>query len=411
MTAVPSETPPRPRLLFISPQFLFPLDAGGKIRTTNILKNMKGGAFDIHLIAPATASQESQWAGEIAALCDRFTPWRIGARDRLHRVAGLFSPLPVSVWSDAVAESRAAVAAAIAGKPDLAIFDFTHAASLMPSRTEMTKAGTKTVLFTHNVETEIFARHARTAGWPMKPVWWLERAKMARFERAACARADTVIAVSKRDAAALETEFGAPHTADIPTGVDLEFFQYTSPREATDTLVFTGSLDWRANQDGLAWFLKEVWPLIVAERPLSRFKVIGKNPPEHLVSAAREAGAAWEFTGFVDDIRPHAAQGSAYVIPLRVGGGTRIKAYEAMAMGLPVVSTALGVEGLPLQAGTHYLQADDPETFASAALRLLTEGETRQSLSSTARRFVEDNASQPHVAAVFERICLETLAR
>ncbi|NHK28039.1 glycosyltransferase [Parvularcula flava] len=399
----------RPTLLFVSPQFLFPLDAGGKIRTTNILRNMKGGAFRIHLISPATPDEETSWGAEVTGICDEYTPWRIAPRDRLHRFAGLLSPLPVSVWSDALPESRRAVETVLKTRPDVAVFDFTHCAALMPSYSFMEKCGARTVLFTHNVETEIFARHARTSSFPMSIVWQMERAKMARFERNACSRFDTVIAVSERDAAKLKEDFGTARTAAIPTGVDLDFFGYTSPTDETGSLIFTGSMDWRANQDGLMWFLNEVWPLIAEKRPQTSFKVIGKNPPQHLIDAAQNAGANWTFTGFVDDIRPHAAEGSAYVIPLRVGGGTRIKAYEAMAMGLPVVSTALGVEGLPLSPGEHYLKADTPEDFAAATLRLLAETDTRRMLSMAARDYVEKNCSQKSVAEVFERICLDTL--
>ncbi|MBD0425673.1 glycosyltransferase [Aquisalinus flavus] len=399
----------RPTLLFISPQFLFPLDAGGKIRTTNILLNMKGGAFRIHLISPATPDEETRWSDEIAAICDDYTTWRIAPRDRLHRLAGLLSPLPVSVWSDALHESRQAVETALKARPAVAVFDFTHSAALMPSDTFMTKSGVRTVLFTHNVETEIFARHAKTAAFPMSLVWRVEHAKMARFERTACSRFDTVIGVSGRDAMTLKETFGAATTAAIPTGVDLDFFAYTPPANETGPLIFTGSMDWRANQDGLTWFLHDVWPLIAAARPQTSLKVIGKNPPQHLIDAAGKACANWTFTGFVDDIRPHAAGGSAYVIPLRVGGGTRIKAYEAMAMGMPVVSTTLGVEGLPLTPGEHFFSADTPEAFAAATLRLLAEADTRRALSGAARAFVEANASQKSVAEVFERICLDTL--
>jgi len=399
----------RPTLLFISPQFLFPLDAGGKIRTTNILRNMKGGAFRIHLISPATPDEEKRWSTELSDLCDEYTSWRIAPRDKLHRVAGLLSPLPVSVWSDSLPESRKAVETALKTRPEIAVFDFTHSAALMPSDSFMTKSGARTVLFTHNVETEIFARHAKTASFPMSLVWHMEHAKMARFERAACSRFDTVIGVSERDAITLRDEFGAAHSTAIPTGVDLDFFSYSPPTEETGPLIFTGSMDWRANQDGLSWFLHEVWPLIAEKRPQTSFKVIGKNPPQHLIDAAGKAGANWTFTGFVDDIRPHAAEGSAYVIPLRVGGGTRIKAYEAMAMGLPVVSTTLGVEGLPLSPDEHYLKADTPEDFTAATLRMLEEADTRRAVSAAARAFVEENASQKNVAAVFERICLDTL--
>ena len=408
------ETPPdrsaaRRALLFVSPQFLFPMDAGGKIRTANILKHMKGGAFRIHLLAPAAAEQAARWRSCIDEVCDDFTAFEPAPGDaaaQARRALGLVSPLPVSVWTDARPDARRAVAAALSGPPapDLVVFDYIHAMALAPARIPA-----PSVVFTHNVETEIFERHAKVATGPMKLVYALEAAKMRRFERREAARVDGVLAVSERDAEFFRRRTDARRVAAIPTGVDLEFFSYVAPSaNAAPIVVFTGSMDWRANQDGLAWFLDAVWPKIAAARPDASFRVIGKNPPPGLVAAARERGFDWTFTGFVDDVRDH-ARGAVYVIPLRAGGGTRIKAFEAMAMGPPVVSTALGVEGLGLEAGRHYLEAADAGGFAQRVLSLLEDPARRRALSEAARRHVEAHCAQSVVARAFERHCLSVL--
>ncbi|NWG92407.1 MAG: glycosyltransferase, partial [Parvularculaceae bacterium] len=335
----------KPTLLFISPQFLFPLDAGGKIRSANILKHMKGGAFETRLLMPARQDEETRWMAEIAALADETAFWRPAAKSALwkaRRAAGFLSPIPISAWSDADQPARRAVANALRRGPDLVVFDYVQSLAMAPPRL----AG-KSLFFAHNVETEILKRHADVATGVMKRVWSREAKKMRRFEAAACERTDAVIAVSERDADAFRRDFGAANAFTIPTGVDPEFFSYAPPRpDGPPQIVFTGSMDWKANQDGLSWFMDEVWPLVAARRPDASFAVIGKNPPRAMTEAAAAKGLAWRFTGFVDDVRDH-ARGTAYAIPLRVGGGTRIKAFEAMAMGVPVVSTALGVEGLP----------------------------------------------------------------
>ncbi len=404
-----AEGPLSPRLLFVSPQFLFPMDAGGKIRTANILKNLKGGAFQIELIAPATPDEKEKWAREIGDLCDVFNVWcpeSSGARQILRRFTGLLSALPVSIASDLTPQAWRAVAEAAERRPDIIVFDYAHSFALAPEVVHP-----PSLIFAHNVETEIFRRHAQQTKGLMNFVWRLEAAKMARFEKHAVQSVDGVIAVSDRDAAAFKESFGASWAEAIPTGVDLDFFSYRAPQESDEpVMTFTGSMDWRANQDGLAWFMDEVWSLIAAERPDAMFVAIGKNPPKMLVERAAERGLNWRFTGFVDDVREH-ARGAIYVIPLRVGGGTRIKAFEAMAMGVPVVSTALGVEGLPVEAGKNFLQAETPDAFAGEVLRLLAEPTLRTSLAQAARRFVEENSSQKVAAQIFEAHCLEVLNR
>ena len=149
-----------------------------------------------------------------------------------------------------------------------------------------------------------------------------------------------------------------------------------------------------------------MWPALVAVRPAARLLVVGRNPPESLV---RAAPPGVRFTGTVDDIRPHVATAHLAVIPLNVGSGTRIKAFEAMAMGRPVVSTTIGVEGLDVVPGEHLLIADDPAAFIAAILRLLDDSALRISLAANARALIEEKFSWAHVARQFEAVCLHAL--
>lgn len=400
----------KPRLLFVSPVFLFPNDAGGKIRTTNILRGLRSGAFELTLMSPASPQQVEQHRAELDTVADHFQPWRAAkALPRWRRALDLLGELPVNVAVDNTPAARQAVHEALQQRRhDLVVFDFVHSAVLAPS-----PIGIPSLCFTHNVEAEIFARHAQQARrFGMRRIWRDQHAKMERFERRALGAFDTVIAVSERDARAFREHHGLPRVRDIPTGVDLETFSWALPPRLEPgqppTVVFTGAMNWDANIDGVNHFLDEVWPRVLAECPEARFVIVGRDP-----SAAMQARAASlpgvTCTGFVDDVRPYVHAAQAFVIPLRVGGGTRIKAFEAMAMGCPVVSTAIGMEGLDVQDGAHYLRRDAAEDQAQAVLQLLRDTGLRERLSRQARQRVEDFFGHRQVASVFERICLETL--
>jgi glycosyltransferase involved in cell wall biosynthesis len=170
-------------------------------------------------------------------------------------------------------------------------------------------------------------------------------------------------------------------------------------------VVFSGAMDSRSNIDGIAFLIDEIWPLVAAARPQARALIVGRNPPAALVERARAAGLPFTFTGFVDDIRPHMRSGQVAVIPLRVGSGTRIKAFEAMAAGRPLVSTTLGVEGLDIVPGEHFLAADTPAEFASAVARLLADPAAAAKLDQAARARVEARFGWPQIARQFESIC------
>lgn len=397
----------RRRLLVVSPRFLFPANEGGKIRTANTLRHMRGGAFEIVLASPAPAGFERHEA-EIAEICDRFVGWPASAPSQAGRAAALLGELPVAVASDRSRAGMAAIGAELDRAPDLVLLDFPHAAVLLPERAALPPS----VVFAHNVEAEIFARHAAVArpGWRL--IWRSQARKMKAFEGRALRRARGVIAVSERDALALRRDYGLERVSHVSTGVDLDYHRATPPGTPPadgGTIVFCGAMDWPANGDGVTFLIEQVWPLLVRERPRIRAVIVGRNPPRALVEMAAARSFQFHFTGYVDDIRPHVAAADIYVIPLRVGSGTRIKAYEAMASGRPVVSTSIGVEGLEVEAETHYLAADDAPAFAAAILRLLADEPLRTRLCTTARRLLEERFSWRAVARQFEAACLREL--
>jgi glycosyltransferase involved in cell wall biosynthesis len=321
----------------------------------------------------------------------------------------LVSPLPVSVATDDLESGRRVITRELGRGPDIVVVDFPHAAVLAPPPYPCPG-----VMFTHNVETEIFRRHVEIARSPLnRAIWRNQAAKMERYEREILSRFTAVVAVADRDREYFQREYGVGNVSVIPTGVDLAYFTYGGSAALEDgdggTVVFTGSMDWMANIDGVEFLMDAVWPAVSRARRRARCVIVGRSPPQALVDRARARKLNWEFTGFVEDVRPFVHNAHVYVIPLRVGGGTRIKVYEAMAMGCPVVSTRIGVEGLPVEHDRHFLEADSADAMAAAVLSLLDDRERRARFSMQARKYVEENMSASRASRVFEEICLRAL--
>ena len=397
-------------LLFISPRFLFPVDSGGRIRTTQTLRGMKGGRFKIRLMSPCTEELANRYRTELGALCDEFHWWSQGTTGptiRLGRARHLFSRVPISVASDYLPTAAQMVQRELVRGCDVVVFDFLHSVIVAPKNID-----TPSVLFTHNVEAEIFARHLKAAaGNPvMRALWTQQHRKMREFERGAVRRFDTVVAVSERDGKMFHSDYGLPEPFVIPTGVDLSFFAFAEPTRDRD-VVFLGSMDWLANQQAVHSFLEDMWPLIIREVPDAQMTVVGRTPPDWLVKAARRYGDAWRFTGFVDDVRPYVSGSAVSVIPMRVAGGTRLKVYESMAMGSVVVSTRIGVEGLPVRSGEHCIVEDDPVAFANATVLLLKDRAQRIRMAAAARKYVQENFGFQVAARAFEQACLLAIER
>lgn len=397
------------RMLFVSTMYLYPVDTGAKIRTTQVLRGLRGGRFDVTLAGPATPAERAEHGAAVAAFADRVVHWPVGPRNawfRLSRMRHLWSRQPIPVVTDRSVAGRAAVAALLAERPDVVVADFPHAMVLLPERLDV-----PLVVFTHNVEAEIFARHRDVSTDPVRRAIWSDQyRKMVRYEKSVIERADAVVAVSERDADILERDYGGRYVRVIPTGVDLDYYAWQPPGDGRE-IVFCGSMDWLANIDGVRFLLDDVWPRLLESVPDATMTIVGRDPPRTLVDEAARRGFAWRFTGRVPDTRPFVHAGAAFVIPLRVGGGTRLKVYEAMAMGCPVVSTSIGVEGLPVRHREHCLIGDTADELAASLADALRDASLRRSLSAAARDYVERHFSYRNAAAVFEDIALEAVRR
>jgi sugar transferase (PEP-CTERM/EpsH1 system associated) len=390
-------------ILWLKTELLHPIDKGGRIRTYHMLRALKRQhrvtylTLDNGQAAPDAAERALEYCHEVVRIPFREASRR-SPRFWLELAANLASPMPYAIAKYRSPAMRRAIESAVArGGIDLVVCDF-----LFPSQNVPRGLGCRTVLFQHNVESAIWKRYVDVQRNAVARAFfrhqWL---RMVRFEGAECRRFDRVVAVSAADAEQLRTAYGLDAVGDVPTGVDIEFFRPAgrAAREPLD-LVFTGSMDWMPNEDGILWFVDEVLPLIHATEPRVSLTVVGRRPPPR-IQALASRDPRLRVTGTVPDVRPYLERASVFVVPLRVGGGTRLKIYEALAMELPLLSTTIGAEGLPLQHGRHALIADAPRAFAEAALGLLRDPDGAGRMAAAGAALVRSHFGWDRAADAF----------
>ena len=398
------------RILWIKSELLHPVDKGGKIRTYQMLRSLARQHEVTYLClddgqAAADALQKStEYAGHTIAV-----PFRPPAKGTAAFAGALFrnlwSSLPYAIARYVSPQLRQRVAK-LAAQTDLLICDFLVPATSIPPG--MLK---RAVLFQHNVEAMIWQRRASVPQNPVRRQYMkLQWRRMRRFEAEMCRRFGHVVAVSESDAEVFRSGYGVQSVSHVRTGVDLDYFTRPADAERQVTeLVFVGSMDWMPNEEGIRWFASDVFPLLQRRLPDTRLVVVGRAPTPALKSIA-DGNRGIEITGSVPDVRPYLTRASLSIVPLRIGGGTRLKIYEAMAMMCPVVSTTIGAEGLPVHDGQHLRIADGAQAQADAIVGLLKDPTAAHRLADTAREFVERHCSWDAVAADFLAQCKDAMS-
>jgi sugar transferase (PEP-CTERM/EpsH1 system associated) len=397
-------------ILWLNAGLLLPLDKGGKLRTWHVMRHL-ARRHEITYLSFAEPGQPAADRDGMREVCARLEtiprsdPAKGTPAFYLDATRYLVDRVPY-----AVAKYRSA---AFSGRLqqlleerhfDAIVCDFLPPAINLPKRLPC-----PAILFTHNVEAEIWRRHAENAPNPvLRTLLARQWRRMLRFEEKALARVDVVLAVSDADRQTFERLYpGSLKTPAhvIQTGVDTTYFAPLPGSGRRAHLVFTGSMDWLPNEDGMQYFVAEILPRIRQVEPEATLSIIGRAPTPAVRRLADVHGI--EVTGRVEDVRPHIAAGAVYVVPLRIGGGTRLKIFEAMAMGKAVVSTTIGAEGLPVTSGQDLVIADDPAGFADAVVRMIRDVDARRLIEAQARRLVVDRYDWSAVAGDFE----EALAR
>jgi glycosyltransferase involved in cell wall biosynthesis len=265
------------------------------------------------------------------------------------------------------------------------------------------------VVDSHNIDYDLARQYTRTGGSLLRRLYaeanWR---KLRREELRTYGRADGVYLCSVADQQRLLDDIPAARTMVIPNAADVDFYKPrpADPQPDGRTIVFFGLMSYMPNIDGATWFIQEIWPRIADANPDARCKIIGGSPSPQLLALA---GPRIEFTGFVPDLRPHLAEAAAVIVPLRLGGGTRLKIVEAMAMGKAMVSTTLGAEGIDAVPGRDILIEDQPHAFADAVIRLLAEPESAARIGNAARQLSEARYAWSAAAKALEGFYREIL--
>jgi len=376
------------KILVLDEEFPFPTNTGKRTRSFNLYRRL-APSNRIRYVAYGEQHSPSAEALRRAGIEPRAVPASIPAKHGpvfyLRLLGNLMSPLPYIVSSHVSRAFRAEVETSLKEfEPDLVLCEWTPYAAYVEGLESV-----RTVVSAHNVEADIWQRYHENEANPLRR-WYIgeQWRKVKRFERAALGWVDGAFAVSELDRARLLAQAPATPISVVPNGVDLDYFHPApQPRERRH-VVFTGSMDWRPNQDAARYFVAEIFPLLRQVRPDVECTFVGRDPPPDIRALGREPGI--RITGTVEDVRPFIERAAAYVVPLRIGGGSRLKILEALAMSRAVVSTSVGAEGLDVEHGRHIQLADSPRAFADSVLQLLDDSERCRALGVAGRRLVEE---------------------
>jgi glycosyltransferase involved in cell wall biosynthesis len=386
------------RILLLTPTLPYPLDTGGRIVVFNTIKRLSKN----HEIFLVSLVQERQ-RKHVSVLRDYCVKVETVKKDISFTGKGLllnlFSSIPYSAARYHSPEmGRKIEQIASEHKFDLAQIEHLHMAQYARHI-----RGVPIILRQHNVESVMMRRYYRYASsLPQRIYAYLQYRKLLRYERHMCLRSDVVVALSRADQAFIKKLSPKIKTEVVSCGVDFEHFKFsTSPRES-NLIVYVGGLSFPPVFESVLHFLKKTWPKIKRTHPHVKLHILGSCPRDKL----RRMGNIHDvvFEGYVEDIRSRMAAATLAIVPHRIASGIRLKILESMAVGLPMVTTSIGCEGIDVTDGEHILVADDPDTFAHKVTRLLNDQCMRQIIARKGHQMVKQNYTWEVVEQELNRI-------
>ena len=381
------------KILFFSTAIPYPPKGGHPQRTFNLMK-AAARRHEIHLIGFVKFQKDIEANLPMWRICKRIYPFFVPDdwSDRhlyANLAANLASPYPYTANKYYLPDVRR-VLPTILQNDD---FDLVHCDMIDLARYLDDVPGIPSVAVFHNVESKLMYRRGRYAESHAKRWFFkLQSWKMERFEARMSPRFDRCVTVSETDRETLSQIAPAAKIRVIPNGVDTEYFRQRPGRIRRGSILFVGGLRWFPNDDGVLYFLEEIWPLLRRRIPEAHLTLVGhrncvSERLDRLVKQGSSIGVT--ATGFVDDVRPYLDRAHVYIVPLRIGGGTRLKILDTMAMSKAIVSTSIGCEGIAVEPGKNILIGDTPQTFADQVVRVMEDDGLREGLEREGRRLVE----------------------
>jgi sugar transferase (PEP-CTERM/EpsH1 system associated) len=392
-------------ILFVTAALPYPPTDGTRIRLFSLIKNL-AKRHDISLVSFVTPTDRRESIDYLHGFCKNVRLVHRNSRYSISKLIwGVFGPTPFPIlnyWDPAMA-------AAVNGLTQSTAFDIVQTEALHMAQYSLGLGGCR-VLDLFDIQSVVMRRYADHQCHIGKRLYAQVTArKLTRYEHMISPQFTHCLTASPVDRDFMQKQVGISEVSVIPNGVDLDAYPPSRTRPASEKrIVFIGRMDYTANVDGIMWFCRHVLPLVRVHRPDTLLQIVGKYPTEEVKQLGLPGRV--EVTGFVNDVRPYLEAAAVSIIPLRVGGGTRLKILEGLAMGIPIVSTSVGAEGLEVTPGKDILIADDAHGFAQHVVQILEDMELRDNLGRAGRQLVEDHYGWNMIAQRLETL-YESLLR
>jgi len=376
------------RILFLSTWFPYPPNQGGKIRAYHLLRAV-ASRHEVALVSFQDGLLKQAWIDHVGAFCHHveIIPREPFAQRAIGAALGWFSPKPRAVvgsWSSSMSEAVQALAGE--WEPDVILaLAFITAPYALKTQVPLRVADVENLM---GIMLQEQFQASQSSLQRLRR--YIAYRKFMRYERELCQQFDINLVTSELDAQRIQEyiPLDSNQVMVVRNGVDLSYYHPGLHAPIPQSLVFNGALSYEPNYDAMNYFLEHIYPEIKREVPDAQLSVTGRTEGVDIQSLPNDDQV--RFTGYVDDIRDVVARSSVCVVPLRQGGGTRLKILEAMALGIPVVTTSKGAEGLAVESGKHLIIADEPSEFAAATIRLLRDRSLRASLASQGYALVQE---------------------